>query len=118
MPAIRPMAMRPVGPIQPLSNAYFRKYETPIRTAAIPIRFSQCDPIRDSRSEFSIRDDDQSGARLDDDPGGKIGGEWGDGAVAGRSCGDGTAGACITSGLSDCGISGSAGAPRSKLSRR
>src|SRR5713101_8646259 len=50
MPARSPMATRPVGPIQLLSKANFRKYETPINTAVMPIRFSQCEPIRDSRS--------------------------------------------------------------------
>src|SRR5258705_11436790 len=44
------MPTGPAGPIQLLSKANFRKYETPIKTAAIPIRFSQCEPMRDSRS--------------------------------------------------------------------
>src|SRR5438309_11943082 len=50
MPARSPIATRPAGPIHLLSKAYFRKYETPIRRAAMPIRFSQCEPMRDSRS--------------------------------------------------------------------
>src|SRR6185312_13778367 len=50
IPAIKPIAIRPEGPIQLFSKANFRKYETPIRTAAIPMRFSQCEPMRDSRS--------------------------------------------------------------------
>src|ERR1700676_4475476 len=50
MPASSPMATRPAGPIQLLSKANFRKYETPINTAVIPIRFSQWEPMRDSKS--------------------------------------------------------------------
>jgi len=50
MPAISPMATRPAGPIQLLSNANFKKYEMPIRTAVIPMRLSHCEPMRDSRS--------------------------------------------------------------------
>src|SRR5438270_9617677 len=50
MPASRPMVTRPAGPIQLLSNAYFRKYATPISTAEMPMRFSQCEPMRDSKS--------------------------------------------------------------------
>ncbi len=53
MPASSPMATRPAGPIQLLSKANFRKYETPINTAVMPIRFSQCEPMRDSRSARS-----------------------------------------------------------------
>src|ERR1700682_1603969 len=49
-PAIRPMATRPLGPIQPLSNAYFRKYAAPKSMATIPMRFSQTLPILPSRS--------------------------------------------------------------------
>ena len=45
------MVTRPAGPIQLLSKANFRKYEIPISTAAMPMRFSQCEPMRDSRSE-------------------------------------------------------------------
>src|ERR1700687_283504 len=45
------MVTRPAGPIQLLSKANFRKYETPISNAAIPMRFNQCEPMRDSRSE-------------------------------------------------------------------
>ena len=50
MPAISPMVTRPAGPIQLLSNANFKKYEMPIRTAVIPMRLSHCEPMRDSRS--------------------------------------------------------------------
>src|SRR5882762_1553767 len=49
IPANSPMATRPAGPIQLLSKANFRKYETPINTAVMPIRFSQCEPMRDYR---------------------------------------------------------------------
>src|SRR5579862_4694894 len=56
MPASNPMATRPAGPIQLLSKANFRKYETPISTAVMPIRFSQCDPMRDSRSARAALD--------------------------------------------------------------
>ena len=50
IPASNPMETRPVGPIQLLSKANLRKYDTPISTAEMPIRFSQCEPMRDSRS--------------------------------------------------------------------
>src|SRR5207248_7457140 len=40
-----PSAILPVGPIQPLSNAYLMKYEKPIRMAKIPMRLSQSLPI-------------------------------------------------------------------------
>src|SRR3954468_19346789 len=53
IPAIRPMETRPVGPIQLLSNASLIKYETPINTAAIPIRFNHSLPIFDSKSGVS-----------------------------------------------------------------
>src|ERR1700687_4763397 len=49
-PASSPMDTRPVGPIQLLSKASLRKYDIPISTADIPIRFNQCEPMRDSRS--------------------------------------------------------------------
>src|SRR5438445_3509847 len=49
MPAINPIATRPAGPIQLLSNANFRKYATPIRMAKTPTRFSQYLPIFSSR---------------------------------------------------------------------
>ena len=61
MPAISPMATRPAAPIQLLSKANFRKYETPTSTAVMPIRFSHCEPMRDSRSR-SGGDGLQSGA--------------------------------------------------------
>src|ERR1700747_1567497 len=44
------MDTRPAGPIQLLSKASLRKYDIPISTAEIPIRFNQCEPMRDSRS--------------------------------------------------------------------
>src|ERR1700687_6025662 len=50
IPANSPMETRPVGPIQLLSKASLRKYDIPISTAEMPIRFSQCEPMRDSRS--------------------------------------------------------------------
>src|SRR5438552_6469924 len=43
------MSMRPTGPIQLFSKAYLRKYETPISTATMPMRFSHWAPIFDSR---------------------------------------------------------------------
>src|SRR5258708_2056521 len=52
IPAIKPIATLPVAPIQLFSKANFRKYETPIKTAKIPMRFSQCEPMRDSRVEW------------------------------------------------------------------
>src|SRR5258708_35933963 len=52
IPAIKPIATLPVAPIQLFSKANFRKYETPIKTARIPMRFSQCEPMRDSRVEW------------------------------------------------------------------
>ena len=50
IPANSPMETRPVGPIQLLSKASLRKYDIPISTAEMPIRFNQCEPMRDSRS--------------------------------------------------------------------
>src|SRR3981081_4416203 len=50
IPANSPIDTRPVGPIQLLSKASLRKYDIPISTADIPIRFNQCEPMRDSRS--------------------------------------------------------------------
>ena len=50
IPASNPMETRPAGPIQLLSKANLRKYDTPISTAEMPIRFNQCEPMRDSRS--------------------------------------------------------------------
>src|SRR2546426_10416877 len=83
MPAIRPMAMRPAGPIQLLSKANFRKYETPISTAEIPIRFSQCEPMRDSRSRALGRPADaRAGA------GGGLGPTAGGGATEGGAADD------------------------------
>src|SRR5215469_3324421 len=49
VPASNPIATLPPAPIRLLSNAHFRKNETPISTAAIPIRFSQTCPIFLSR---------------------------------------------------------------------
>ena len=40
-PDASPITTRPAGPIHSFSNAYFRKYETPTRTAKMPMRFSQ-----------------------------------------------------------------------------
>src|SRR5438552_17209130 len=54
MPASKPMAMRPLGPIQLFSNAYFRKKETPIRMATMPIRLDHCCPMRVSRLACSF----------------------------------------------------------------
>src|SRR6202042_355942 len=45
-----PMATRPVGPIQLLSKAYFRKRQTATMSARMPSRLNQLPPIRDSRS--------------------------------------------------------------------
>src|SRR5215469_10097859 len=50
MPAKSPMVTRPAGPIQLLSKANLRKYEMPISNAVMPMRFSQWEPMRDSRS--------------------------------------------------------------------
>src|ERR1700738_1018172 len=50
IPANRPMKTRPVGPIQLLSKASLRKYDIPISTPGMPIRFNQCEPSGDSRS--------------------------------------------------------------------
>src|SRR5215470_11969866 len=49
IPASKPIATLPPGPIRLLSNAHFRKNDTPINTAAMPIRFSQTCPIFLSR---------------------------------------------------------------------
>src|ERR1700736_4176165 len=81
MPASSPMATRPAGPIQLLSKANFRKYETPINTAVIPIRFSQCEPIRDSKSGLLCMPDEVwTGFEL---------GRAGGGGVASPAGGDG-----------------------------
>src|ERR1043166_9607245 len=49
-PSRIPMATRPVGPIQLLSNASFRKYETANRSATRPIRLNHFPAIRLSMS--------------------------------------------------------------------
>src|ERR1700730_9551489 len=49
-PSRTPIATRPLGPIQLLSNAYFKKKVTALIRATIPMRFSQRPPIRVSRS--------------------------------------------------------------------
>src|ERR1700733_11249253 len=49
-PRNSPMATRPVGPIQLLSKAYFRKRQTATMSARMPSRLNQLPPIRDSRS--------------------------------------------------------------------
>jgi len=58
------------------SKAYSRKNETPISTAAIPTRFNQCEPMRDSRSSEAAR-----GAVCEDEGnlGCGVGGVGGDG---------------------------------------
>ena len=47
-PATSPISTRPAGPTHSFSKAYFRKYETPIKTATTPMRFNQYPPIVDS----------------------------------------------------------------------
>ena len=44
MPAATPIATRPAGWIQPLSNAYFRKKPMPTVTASAPMRLSHVPP--------------------------------------------------------------------------
>jgi len=46
------MATRPAGPIQLLSKAYFRKKETPTRSARMPMRLNQRAPMVVSRSSW------------------------------------------------------------------
>src|SRR5215471_5290974 len=49
-PSSKPIAMRPEGPIQLLSNAYLRKSDTATIRARMPSRLNQPPPITDSRS--------------------------------------------------------------------
>src|SRR5713101_9123953 len=77
LPRRIPIPTRPVGPIQLLSKAYFRKKVTARRSATMPTRFSQRPAMRVSRS---------SGA---ESPGGDRG--WG-AAAAGGCTGRGTPG--------------------------
>jgi hypothetical protein len=51
-----PMATRPLGPIQLLSNAYFRKKVTARINAVMPIRFSQRPPTIVSQSSVEVLD--------------------------------------------------------------
>src|SRR5260370_3538959 len=51
-PSRIPIATRPLGPIQLLSNAYFRKKVTALISARIPMRFSQRPPMSVSKSRI------------------------------------------------------------------
>src|SRR3954453_3050508 len=88
MQAIRPIEMRPAGPIQLFSKANLRKYETPMSIAAMPMRFNQWEPMRDSRSRCDFRVEameDLGGIRGYGAVGGGLG-ETGGGTVEGSGC--------------------------------
>src|SRR5579862_1603436 len=98
MPAIRPMVTRPAGPIQLLSKANFRKYEIPINSAVMPMRLSQCDPMRDSRSGWGAW---AATVRRGEGGGGGTrgyGGWTGAAAVGGRPSAAGCAGGAVACG--------------------
>src|ERR1700687_877779 len=102
-PASSPMDTRPVGPIQLLSKASLRKYDIPISTAEIPIRFNQCEPMRDSRSISGL-------AAANCGPGSRevnIGGN--NGLAVEMVSGGGTSRVSVTGTCDDAGLDGGSG---------
>src|SRR5258707_14743577 len=99
-----PMETRPVGPIQLLSKASLRKYDIPISTAEMPIRFNQCEPMRDSRPMSAL-----AAANCGPESRGvNLGG--GNGLVGKGSAGDGMAGVSLAGTCDEAGLDGAGGA--------
>src|SRR2546425_6552663 len=84
------MATRPLGPIQLLSKAYFRKKVIALMMATMPMRFSQRPPIKVSKS------------RLDEDFVFEL---WSGGAAKTLTCGEGK----TSGGWGSCGRGGGSG---------